>query len=193
MRRFNRLLIAAAALAALAILGACSMSKPKDELKPTVAIDLPRYMGTWYIVANIPYFFENGKVATRDVYALRDDGRIDNTFLFKKAFDEPDKSWNAIGDVVPGKQNALWKVKFFLGLLRADYLVVDVDPDYQWSMVGYPDRKYGWVLARDLNIDDTTVAKLVNRFAEYGYDPAVFRRVPQTPADLGKPGFAGPD
>ncbi len=77
-------------------------------------------MGRWWVIGNIPYFAENGKVATADVYALRPDGRIENVYVYRKAFDKPEKRMNAIAKVIPGTNNAQWKIAFFGGLLKAD-------------------------------------------------------------------------
>ena len=86
----------------LLTLAACSGSGSKAPLTSTAQIDLSRYMGRWWVIANIPYFAENGKVATADVYALRSDGKIDNIFVYRKAFGEPEKSMRGLATVVPG-------------------------------------------------------------------------------------------
>ena len=51
-------------------------------------LDLPRFMGRWWVIANIPYFAERGKLASSDTYALREDGGIDVTYAWKKSFEE---------------------------------------------------------------------------------------------------------
>ena len=56
-------------------------------------------------------------------------------------------------------------------------------------MVGYPGRSYGWIFARKPVIDDATYQSLLGRMGDQGYDISQFRRVPQTPNQLGKPGF----
>jgi len=53
------------------LLAACSGTGMREmPLSANLTIDLPRYMGEWHVIANIPYFAENGKVASRDVYRL---------------------------------------------------------------------------------------------------------------------------
>jgi apolipoprotein D and lipocalin family protein len=64
-----------------------------------------------------------------------------------------------------------------------------VDPDYQTALVGYPGRGYGWVFARTPTIDEATYQSLLNRLRDQGYDISQFRRVPQTPQQVGNPGF----
>jgi apolipoprotein D and lipocalin family protein len=95
------------------MLSACTQtSETRPVPNDAAPVDLAAFMGTWHVVANVPYFFENGKVATRDVYRLREDGRIDNDFVFKKRFGEADRTWRGISTVVPGTGGREWKVQF---------------------------------------------------------------------------------
>jgi len=151
-------------------------------------VDLPRYMGAWYVIANIPYFAERGKVASRDVYQLDADGNVATTYVYRKAFGAPEKTTASLGVVQPDSHNARWIVRFFW-VVRADYLVLEVAPDYSWALIGQPSRKLGWVLARDPAMDDAQYAQLLNKFTGYGYDTVRFQRVPQFAEQVGKPGF----
>jgi len=185
MRLFLIVLVVLVAAVALGV-----TARPRvPPLAPTAEVDLARYMGRWWVIANTPYFAENGKVATADIYALRPDGRIENTYAYRKAFDQPEKFMHAIATVVPGTGNAQWRIGFFWGLLKADYLVLEVAPDYSWALIGQPSRKYAWVFARDPRMDDALYAQLVARFAHYGYDPSRLRRIPQFADQAGQPGF----
>ncbi len=177
-------------LLALLSLAACSHegTRPMPDLTTQAKIDLPRYMGAWHVIANIPYFGEKGDVASRDVYTLDKDGRVQTTYFYRKAFDAPEKSLDSVGIVQPGSDNARWIVRFFW-LFRADYLILEVAPDYSWVLVGQPSRKLGWVLARDAAMSDDQYATLLQKFAGYGYDTRKFARIPQFAEQLGKPGF----
>jgi apolipoprotein D and lipocalin family protein len=177
-------------LGLLAAIALGVVARPRvPPLAPTAQVDLPRYMGRWWVIANTPYFAEKGKVATADVYALRADGRIQNDYAYRKAFDQPERYMHAVARVVPGTHNAQWRIGFFWGLVQADYLVLEVAPDYSWALIGQPSRKYAWVFAREPRMDAALYARLVARFARYGYDPARLRRIPQFPDQVGKPGF----
>jgi len=173
-----------------AALYACSDETMPDlpPLTHHAEIDLTRYMGAWHVIANIPYFAERGKVATRDVYTLDAEGNVATTYVYRKEFGGPEKTTDSLGVVQPGSHNARWIVRFFW-LVRADYLVLEVAPDYSWALVGQPSRKLGWVLARDAAMSDRQYAELLQKFASFGYDPARFQRVPQFPEQVGKPGF----
>ncbi len=168
-------------LPVLLALAACSSSGSKPPLTTSAEVDLPRFMGRWWVIANIPYFAENGKVATADIYTLRNDGRIDNVFAYRKAFGEPEKQMRGVATVVPGTRNAQWVVRFYGGLVKADYLVLEVAPDYSWALIGHPSRDYAWIFAREQAMDDAKVAELIDRFARHGYDTTRLQRVPQFP------------
>lgn len=172
------------------VLYACSDESVRNvpELRTSANIDLARYMGTWYVIANVPYFAERGKVATRDVYKLDADGNVETTYVYRKAFDGTERNMGSLGVVQPHSSNARWIVRVWW-LIRADYLVLEVAPDYSWALIGQPNRKLAWVLARDPAMDETLYSLLIEKFRGYGYDTARFARVAQFAAQQGKPGF----
>ena len=155
------------------------MKTELPPLKPVAHLELERYMGDWFVYAHIPYALEKGKVGTLDRYAMRPDGKIDNIFLFRKgSLDAPLQAWNGVAWVHDRKSNAEWRVQF-VWPLRVPYLVIDLDPDYQWSVVGYPNRKLAWVLSRQPTLDAKTYAGILERLAGQGYDTSLLRQVPQ--------------
>ena len=182
---------AALCLCAAATLYACAGAGVHDgmpKLTPTLKIDLPRYMGTWYVIANIPYFAERGNVASRDVYELDKNGNVATTYFYRKTFGAPEKTAHSLGIVKPGTHNADWTIRLFW-LFHADYLILAIAPDYSWVLVGQPNRKLGWVLARDAVMDDGLYIKLLGKFHAFGYAAENFKRVAQFPEQVGKPGF----
>ena len=174
------LLLVLVAVAALAVLATRAQAR-EPELTSKAVVDLDRYMGRWWVIGNIPYFAERGKIASADVYSLRPDGKIDNVFVYRKAFDKPEKRMNALASVVPGSNNTRWKIAFFGGLLKADYLILEVAPDYSWALIGQSSGKLAWVFGRNQRMDDAQFNALKERFAAYGYKPGDIERVPQFP------------
>jgi apolipoprotein D and lipocalin family protein len=175
-----RLLVAGFVLA----LAACAGPAARDRvpLTPAPSVDLPRFMGTWYVIAHVPYFFEEGKVATRDEYRLRPDGKIDNDFVFKKRFGDEDKRWRGVSSVVPGSGGARWKVQF-IWPFSTELVVVHVDDDYQGAVLATPDRKLAWVFGREATMDPARYEALVAKLAAQGVDRSALRMVPQVPPD----------
>jgi apolipoprotein D and lipocalin family protein len=154
----------------------------KQPLRTVPQVNLPRYMGDWYVIANIPYFAEKDCFDSIESYALRADGRIDNWFTCrKKSFEAPlERKVNAIATVQDSASNALWRVRFFK-VISVKYLILDLDPDYQWVVVGHPSRRYGWIMARSKTMDESTYQARLRNLAAQGYDPDKFAKVPQRP------------
>lgn len=162
------------------MLAACAgpATRERPPLQPAPSVNLPRFMGTWYVIANVPYFFEAGKVATRDEYRMRPDGRIDNDFVFKKRFGEEDRRWRGVSSVIEGSAGARWKVQF-VWPFSTELVVVHVDDDYQGAALATPNRKLAWVFGREPTMDAARFDALVAKLAEQGLDASALQRVPQ--------------
>jgi len=163
----------------LFLVGCASVKQP---LRTVPHVDLPRYMGDWYVIGEIPYFAEKDCVDSIESYALRPDGDIDNWFTCrKKSFDAPMKrKLTTTAKVFDKTTNAEWRVKFFK-VLSIKYLIIDLDPDYQWVVVGHPSRSYGWIMARAKTIPEATYQAILGRLGDQGYDMSKFEKVPQRP------------
>jgi apolipoprotein D and lipocalin family protein len=178
----------------IATISACSGTPPNpnplaDVPLKTVPVDLPRYMGRWYIIALIPYFAESDMVASHAQWRLRDDGKIDDQYFGrKKRFDAPEKNYRFVDTPDPEYGNGKWSVQVFWPI-HVTQLTLYVDPDYRYTLLGYPDKKLGWIFSREPQMDDATYRSLLARLDAMGYDTSQFRRVPQTPDQLGLPGF----
>lgn len=173
-----RTLIFSFMLAALTGVSGCA--SVKEPLQTVPHVDLPRYMGDWFVIANIPYFAEKNCFDSIESYALRPDGNIDNWFTCrKKSFDAPlERKANALATVKDTTSNSVWSVKFFK-TISVKYLILDLDPNYQWVAVGHPSRRYGWIMARSKTLNDKTYQAILRRLADQGYDPNKFQKVPQ--------------
>jgi apolipoprotein D and lipocalin family protein len=175
--------------AAMLVLSGCALLAPKEPLPTVESVDLDRYMGQWYVIANIPYFGERGNVAGRAIYRQRDDGRMDDIYIYKKGdFDAPDERLEGVAWVVNERTRAEWKVRFYWPL-SFGYYIVGLHADYQWSMVGHPTRNYAWIMAREPTMDEALYARLLARFEALGYDASELQKVPQLPEQVGEPGF----
>lgn len=183
----RRRFMAAAPLA----VAACATGGPSDAgtLRLQASVDLDRYYGRWYIVANIPYYFERGSVGSYVEYSPRPDGGINDIyFAHARTFDAPLTKTSGRAYVVKGTGNALWRVTFFWPIY-VSYPIIYVDPGYTVALVAYPDRSLGWIFARTPAMDDATYRQMLGRFALQDYNTAAFRRVPQRAAEIGLPGF----
>ncbi len=173
----------------LVLLSGCAIFQSGPPLPTVDHVDLDRYMGEWYVIANIPYFGERGNVAGRAIYRPREDGRMDDIYLYRKGdFDSRERTMEGVAWVVDEETNARWKVRFYWPFTFA-YYIVDLDPDYQWSLVGHPSRNYAWIMAREPRMDAELYQRLLARFDDLGFDSTELKKVPQFPEQLGRPGF----
>jgi apolipoprotein D and lipocalin family protein len=163
--------------ALLGLLGCGRRGGP--PLRTVDHVDLARYQGDWYVIANIPYALERGKVATFDRYRLRPDGRMDNEFHFRRgSFDAEPEVWRGVAWVHDRRTNAEWRVRFIWPFTAA-YLIIDLDPEYRWAVIGHPSRALFWVLARERALPEPVYEGILLRAAAQGYDVGRVERVPQ--------------
>ena len=172
--------VACAVIAWLTLAGCAHMNPSQTlPLRTVPHVDMDRYLGRWYVIANIPYFLEKGKVASYDTYAKRPDGKLDNIFTFRKGdFNAAEKSWNGVAWVTNPDTNAEWKVRF-IWPLTSTYLVLELDPDYRWAVVGTPSRKLLWILARERQLPAADYEHILELIVAQGYDRAAIVPVPQ--------------
>lgn len=174
-------------IAACALLAGCSFmcTSGRPPLQTVSHVDLPRYMGHWRVIAEIPYFGERDDVDSVESYALLPDGSIYNWFVARKgSFSGPETKVTAHAYVVNKQTNAEWRVRFLSGLLSAPYLIIDLDPNYQWTVVGHPTRNYGWIMARQKTMPDATYQAILKRLGRQGYDVSRFQKVPELPSEM---------
>ena len=163
---------------------ACSNHAPMQTVD---YVDLDRFMGDWYVVANIPTFLEEGAHNAIETYAYNDDGSIDTTFTFYDGgFDGELKKYNPTGFIKDKKTNALWGMQF-IWPIKADYRVVYLDEDYSTTIIGREARDYVWVMARSPYLTDEEFGQLAQFIESIGYDRNKLQRVPQKwPEGTGK-------
>lgn len=158
-------------------LAGCQTSMPNST--PLVDdFDLERFMGDWYVIANIPTFLEKEAHNAVESYALEADKTVATAFRFRKgAFDGPLKVYNPTG-FVNKENNAVWGMQF-VWPIKAEYLVMYVDPTYQHTIIGRSKRDYVWIMAREPRISEEDYRELFNIVRQAGYDTENLQRVPQ--------------
>jgi apolipoprotein D and lipocalin family protein len=89
------------------------------------------------------------------------------------------ESADGAATVVDGSRGAklrVWFDNWFARLIGpsrdGNYWILYIDPDYRTAIVGTPDRRHLWILARDPKLDEAQYARLVERAREFGYPVA---------------------
>jgi len=152
-----------------------------SQKQPAViaSVDLNKYAGKWYEIARLPNFFERKLKCASATYTLRPDGKI-TVLNAGNYIDDPQKSTSTTGVAwVPDKNSpAKLKVQFFWPF-SGDYWIMYLDKDYRYVLVGDPDVKYLWILARDKTMDDATYNMLLQKAVDNGYNVETIIRVKQ--------------
>jgi apolipoprotein D and lipocalin family protein len=165
------------AMSLLSLLGACRSSHP--PISTEAKVDVERFMGDWYVIANIPTSLERGAHNAVESYQLDADGSIATTFTFRdQAFDGKVKRYCPRGFVRDDPSNALWHMQF-IWPIKADYRIVHVSPDYQRTIIGRQKRDNVWIMARTPQISAAEFQELSDRVAREGYDISKLEHVPQ--------------
>jgi apolipoprotein D and lipocalin family protein len=158
----------------------CSAGDARPLPRPA-SVDVPRFMGDWYVIAHIPSWPEREAFDAVERYALRPDGRIQTTFTYRKgSFDAPLKSMHPIGRVEKEGHGAVWGMQF-VWPIQAEYVIAWLDDDYNQVIVARSKRDYVWYMARTPQVSESDYRQAVRRMGEMGYDLNKLRRVPQSP------------
>jgi apolipoprotein D and lipocalin family protein len=173
-------LLRPALLLATALLSACQTAPNNLPPLPTVAkVDLPRFMGDWFVIASIPTFIETEAYQAVESYELADDGSILTTFTFRKGgFDGKAKRYTPRGWVRDTASNAIWDMQF-VWPIKADYRISYLAPDYSVTIITRAKRDYLWIMARTPTIPDAAYEQMLSLAKSYGYDMQKLRKVPQ--------------
>jgi len=148
-------------------------------MKTVEYVDIERFMGPWYVIANIPTFLEKGAHNAVETYSLNDDGTIATNFTYRKdGFNGKLKEYNPKAFVLDDPSNARWGMRF-VWPIKADYRIVYLDEDYITTVIGRQSRDFVWIMARTPTISDLDYERLVSFVESIGYDTSKLVRVPQ--------------
>jgi apolipoprotein D and lipocalin family protein len=140
----------------------------KGELEVVSSVDLSRYAGRWYEIARLPNRFEKKCAdSVTATYTLRSDEKVDVVNRCRKA---NGKYTTATGKakVVDKKTNAKLKVTFFWPFY-GDYWILDLGPNYEYAVVGAPNRDYLWILSRTPQLDEQLYRRLLTEMSTRGF------------------------
>nr|WHW29718.1 putative outer membrane lipoprotein [uncultured bacterium] len=169
----------AALISSFVLIGACQSTTSLPPITTAEFVDLDRFSGDWHVIANIPTFIETQAYNAVENYQKPVNGKIATTFTFNKgAFDGPRKVYRPTGFIKNNTGNAVWGMQF-VWPIKAEYRIVYIDDDYQYTIIGRTKRDYVWLMARQPVIPDADYQKLSQIIEDEGYDLAKLRKVPQ--------------
>jgi apolipoprotein D and lipocalin family protein len=152
-----------------------------DPPKTVPYVDIAKYLGPWYEQATIPFYFERNCEKTVATYSLNKDGtvRVDNVCYRNgvkhesvgKAFPDPEDKDHT---------NAKLKVEFSTTLdIEANYWIVRLDKDYNYSVVSSPNYHYLWILYREPHMPETLFQAIYQDLQKDGFAVEKLKRTVQ--------------
>ena len=163
------------------------VTKDANNMKPLEAVTfvaLDRYVGQWYEIARYHHRFQKGCVGSKATYSLREDGKITVVNeCYDKSFSGKLRSVKGKAWVVDKETNARLKVSFFWPF-AGDYWIIDLGQEYEYAVVGHPDRKYLWILSRTPVMDEKVYQSILARLQKQDYDTAKLVRTDQIKREL---------
>ncbi len=181
-KQFMRKIILAVSMACLLLISsfltARNIAAQKREKPTTVqSVDLNKYAGTWYEIARYPNKFQKQCLSNVTAeYVIEKDGDITVINKCKTSNGEIDEA-KGKARIKDKQTNAKLEVRFapkllsFIPNARGDYWILDLGKDYDYALVGSPDRKYLWVLSRTPQIDGAKYENMMQIAKEEGFNP----------------------
>ena len=141
-------------------------------------VDIERFMGDWYVIAVIPNFIEKHAMNGIESYELLDEERVKIDYRFTdqrtgKAKHMQPKAW-----IYDKESKAEWRVQF-VWPLKYPYLIIDLAEDYSHTVIGVPNKKFVWIMARESSLADETYAAILQKLEKIGYDTGKIEKIPQ--------------
>ncbi len=143
-------------------------------------VDLERFMGDWYVIANIPTPFEKGAVNAIENYKWNTEKEIvEVTFDYRAGSpDGKPKQMTQKGFIYNKETNSEWRVQP-LWPFKLGYLIIDLADDYSYTVIGVPSRKYLWIMARESSLSDSVYQAILDKAEKQGYALDKIQKVPQ--------------
>ncbi len=158
-----------AGLVLLTIVMVAGCTGTPQGVEPVTGFDAGRYEGRWYEIMRLDHRFERGLTNVTAEYRLREDGTVN---VINRGFDPRKCEWRDVEGTARFRgdpDTASLAVSFFFGISGGYHVIALDHDDYQWSMVSGPTRGYLWVLAREPELDDEILDRLVGQAAELGF------------------------
>lgn len=155
---------------------AAGVAAELPPLRSIAAVDLPRYMGTWYEIARYPNRFQKKCVGfTQAFYSILSDGSVQVINQCRLADGSSDRAIGQarqLGDAASPRLQVRFAPAWlsFIPLVWGNYWVIDLDPGYQLVAVSEPKREYLWILARKPAVDPAPLQALLARLQAQGFD-----------------------
>ena len=146
----------------------CSASTIPKGAKAIENFDKSKYLGTWYEVARLDFYFERNLIKTTANYSLNEDGSIK---VINRGYEPYKKIWKESegkAKFVDKENIGMLKVSFF-GPFYGGYNVLALDSNYQYALVVGENLSYLWILSREKTIPNHIKKEYLQIAEKVGY------------------------
>ena len=151
------------------------------KLEVVSSIDLKKFQGTWYEIAHNPWFPEKGCFYMIANYKLTKENNIKVTNICRKnGMDGQISKVSGIAWLVDPKIKAKWEVQF-IWPFTLDYWVIELEENYNYAVIGEPDRENLWILSRKPIMEKELLSRIIKNTKSKGYDLSNLILTPQDP------------
>jgi apolipoprotein D and lipocalin family protein len=169
-------------------------TRPESDVQTAPHVDLRRYAGRWYEIARTPERRQRqGAANAMADYAVLAAGADPEDVELAvtnrcSAADGSIAAVDGIAQAVPGSHGAKLEVTFapiwlrWLPWVWADHWILYVDDDYRSAVVGTPDQRQLWLLARAPRLEPMDYQRLLDQASAQGFDTARLALTPQSAA-----------
>lgn len=164
-KKKSLLLLAGAAAGAVVY----NIWKPVKSNLPVIQnFDVERYMGLWYEIARLDFYWEKNLKNVTAEYSLNSDGslKVVNTGINIKT----QKTKQSVGKAkfAAAKNEGALKVSFF-GPFYSGYHIMHIDENYEHALVFGDNLDYMWILSRTKTINADVRDKYLGYAEQSGY------------------------
>jgi len=140
----------------------------KSDLPVIQDFDLEKYLGKWYEIARMDFFWEKGLKNVTAEYTKNEDGtiRVNNQGV-KIKNNKPTQSLGKAKMASEPNEGAL-HVSFF-GPFYSGYNIMHLDADYQHALVFGQNLDYMWILSRQKSIPEDVKTMYLDYAQKSGY------------------------
>ncbi|MES2458708.1 MAG: lipocalin family protein [Bacteroidota bacterium] len=139
------------------------------ENTPVQTIDLKSFEGKWYSLYSIPTLMDKHWKQTTETYTLADDDHFDVYTTYHKEGKSEEKSITSKLFFDPEHPDGEMKAQFFWPF-KIGYSIIELAADYSYVVVGHPDEKYLFIMARQPDLEPSKVIELIELSRARGYE-----------------------
>lgn len=161
------MLVAGLGVAATGLAYLLARKAEEKPLKTVEQVDLKRYAGKWYEIAAMPEPFEAGCACSMAEYSLHPQGYMEVTNRCLKEGREKEVKGKAYP--MAGSNNSQLQLQFFWPM-KGKYYIMALDEDYQYALVGHPNRRHLWILSRYPEMDEEVYVHYLQLARKEGFE-----------------------